>query len=246
MDNDGDNIYDRIQELFGNNPGNVNILQEQIDIDVQIEYFEHSRDFKDELSDDDIISRKDGLFNETMPEEDKKELFVQLASVDQIEAYRAIESYLKSNQSGLIDWAKMALQENRMLLESKLLEENLVFISTGLGGKGLKLRYFIVFLTKEDESINEFRKRILQSELDYQLKRNQAELEQILFEDHWASFLCIVPMQESLKELFYNIIEECNYYGDFLRTNYIITNVKTLTNEEIQGLIDEKLNTGNA
>jgi hypothetical protein len=240
MEPEGDNIYDRIQELFGDSPGNVNILQEQIDIDVQIEYFEHPRDFKTELTDEEIIGRKDGIFNKSMPSEDKKNLFVQLASVDQIEAYRAIESYIQSEPPDLIDWAKMALQENRMLLESKLLEESLVFISTGLGGKGLKLRYFIVFITEDHETIDEFRQRIISSELEYQLKRNNAELESIEFTNHWASFLCVIPMQESLKELFYNVIQECNNYGDFLRTNYIITNVKTLTDEEIHTFLEDK------
>ncbi len=41
----------------------------------------------------------------------------------------------------------LAFQENKMLLESSLLDENQILISTGLGGKGMKLRYFTVMQT---------------------------------------------------------------------------------------------------
>jgi len=242
MNSEDGNIYERLQELFGNSPNNVNILQDQIDIDVQMEYFEHPRDFRDEITDEEIISKKDGIFNDDMPEEDKKDLFVQLASVDQIEAYRTIESYVNSEHDMLLDWAKMALQENRMLLESRMLDENMVFISTGLGGKGLNLRYFVVFIAKEGMEISDFQHGMIRSELEYQLPRNGAELESVDRHDKWTSFMCLVPLQEPLKELFYNIIEECNHYGDFLRKNYIITNVKTLDEGEIEAFLQEKLN----
>lgn len=241
MEFEKENIYSKIQEIMGNSQGSLNILEEQIDIDLQIEYFEYPRDFKDKISDDEIIESKDDIFKSNISVEDRKNLFVQLASVDKVEAYKTIEAYIKSDQSDLDDWAKLALQESKMLLESRLLDTNQVFISTGLGGKGLSLRYFIVLIPNKGEKLNDFRKEIIRSEAEYMLKRNNCELEDVEFTNEFAALLCIVPLQESLKELFYNIISECNNYGNFLRLNYIITNVKVLSFEEINEFISDKL-----
>ena len=37
---EGENIYDKIQEIFGESPGTLSILEEKVDIDLQMEYFE--------------------------------------------------------------------------------------------------------------------------------------------------------------------------------------------------------------
>ena len=65
-----------------------------------------------------------------------------------MECYRAIESFLEIAEEILHDWAVLALNESRMLLESKFLDESQVFISTGLGGKEEKFRYFVVLMTR--------------------------------------------------------------------------------------------------
>ncbi len=44
--NENENIYDKISEIFGGFSGSLNILEEQIDIDVQMNYFELSRKLK--------------------------------------------------------------------------------------------------------------------------------------------------------------------------------------------------------
>jgi hypothetical protein len=58
---DDENIYERIQDIFGHFPGNLSILEEQIDIDLQMEYFEFSRDFKKNNISDNILAIKDNL-----------------------------------------------------------------------------------------------------------------------------------------------------------------------------------------
>jgi hypothetical protein len=46
---------------------------------------------------------------------------VQLANIDRIEAYRTLEKYVQVSTDQLRDWATLAWQECRLLLESKLL-----------------------------------------------------------------------------------------------------------------------------
>jgi hypothetical protein len=237
---DNDNIYDKIQEMFGYFPSHFNILEDQIDIDLQMEYFEHSKNFKDKIDEADTISKKDDLFENDTSLEDKKELFVKLASIENVEAYRVIEKYLQQQKPDdlLKDWALLALQESRMLLESKLLDTNQIFISTGLGGKGSKLRYFVVLVQKNMESLTDLNKRIISSELEDTLKKYQSEIESIDFKGPYASLFAVVPMNVSIKELFNNAIFECNQFGEFLRDNFIITNVKELSYDEINDFIN--------
>src|SRR5208337_659902 len=139
---DQDNLYDKIQELLGNLHGNFNILEEQIDIDLQLEYFETSKDIKKSLDKKETLNNMESLFSSSLSIDAKKNLLIRLASVDQVEAYRSIERYMLEPDPLLKDWATLAMQESKMLLESIFLDQNQVFISTGLGGKGKKLRYF--------------------------------------------------------------------------------------------------------
>jgi hypothetical protein len=131
----------------------------------------------------------------------------------------------------------MALLENRILIESKLLDENQALISTGLGAKGNKLRYFIVFFTEDGSHINELQKRIIKNELNYSFTRNGSEIENLCFENGFASFTAVVPMTVPLQQFFSKIIQECNEFGGFLFDDYIITNVKVLSFDEIQELL---------
>jgi hypothetical protein len=67
-----------------------------------------------------------------------------------------------------------------MLLQSKFLDENQVFISTGLGGKGSKLRYFVVLVNSFDK-YDKLQQKLIKTELDFFLKKHDAELEQVRF-----------------------------------------------------------------
>lgn len=230
----GDNIYDKIQEMFGLGGNNLNILEEQIDVDLQMEYYEYSKNQHKEVDEKEIIEKKDSIFENKISLEDKKNLLVQLASIENIEAYRTIEKYLKHPNQNLHDWAKLAYQESRMLLESKLLDENQILISTGLGGKGLKLRYFVVFYTKNGQLFSNLQRKILKSELEYALRKCYSEMEVLEFEDNLVSLLCIIPLNVSIQDLFLKVLHECNQFGNFLDENYIITNVKRFSFPEIR------------
>jgi hypothetical protein len=237
---EAENIYDKIQQIFGQVPGSFNILEEQIDIDLQMEYFEVSKLAKKDLDEASVMKEKEEIFNPERDQVEKKALFAKLASLENVEAYRIIEKYLKDEPPDLRNWAILALQESRMLLESKLLDENQVFISTGLGGKGSRLRYFIVLILKSADEFSEWQTKTVRNELEDILKINDAEIEEIEFTGAYATLLAVIPLKVSLKEVFRKAIEECNKYGDFLRTNFIITNVRKLDNSEILDFLEKQ------
>ncbi|MEA3444750.1 MAG: hypothetical protein U9R19_08505 [Bacteroidota bacterium] len=232
MDIEQENIFDKIKDVFGSMSGNVNVLEQQIDIELQMEYFKTSKKYR-KFEPEDILKRKDELFSDEIPVDEKRKLLVQLASIDDVEAFRAIEKYNKLPDKDLQNWSVMALQESRMIIESSLLDENQVFISTGLGGKGSKLRYFVVLIHQKKENFSKIQQKLVSSELDYSLSKYNGELESIVFSDHYAKLLTVVPISAPLQKLFQDAIHEANQIGDFIMENFIVTNVKQLSDTEI-------------
>jgi hypothetical protein len=230
---ENENIYDKIRELLGNSPATFNILEERIDIDLQMQYFEVSKGVKEGLDEKNIMRKKEDIFDLTIPEKIRMARFAELASLENVDAYRTIERYVRSNLNVLKEWAVLALQESRMLLESRLLDENQVFISTGLGGKGTKLRYFVVLLLKPGKDFSDLNRKIINTEVGIVLQKYQGEIEKIEFKGNFATLMVIIPLEVPIKQVFKESIKECNLYGNFLKPNFIVTNVKELSKYEI-------------
>lgn len=232
-----DNIYDKIQEYLGTQSSSINVLEESIDSDIQYEYFESSRNLSSLRSEQEIIDNKHTLLDKDSSIDSKKHTLLELASLKSIEAYRAIEHYLNQPEIKLYDWACLALQESRLQLESHFLDENKVLITTGLGGKGFKLRYFTVFFTPSGRPFDKMQQNIIKKELSYGLKQNNSELEDIEFDGSFASVLSMIPLNISPKPIFTSIIKECNVFGNFLFNDFIITNMKALNTDDIRELL---------
>ncbi|MBN1598244.1 MAG: hypothetical protein JW894_08115 [Bacteroidales bacterium] len=232
-----ESIYDLLSAYLEVGEDSINVLDKQIDSDTQLEYFEYSKNLDKNIPEKEIIRDKEIIFDKGTSLDQKKNMLVRLASVNDVEAYRTIERFLNKPSNTLSEWAYIALQESRLLLESKFLEENKVLISTGLGGKDDKLRYFIVFFTRNGEPFSELQQRIITCELNYEFRKYEAEIEDLVFEDRFASILTIIPIKVPVQKMFGNIIRECNEIGSFLFEDYIITNVKVLSIDEIKELL---------
>ena len=237
---DHENIYDKIKEILGSASGTLNIMESEIDVGLQMEYFEFSRKIASERDESWAIEQTPFLEDPEASTELKKELLARLASVEQIAAYRTIEKFYSNAEPDLKEWSMLALHESRMHLESHFLDENQVFISTGLGGKGDKLRYFVVLITRMNNSFTPLQQRIVQKEFSYFVEKTGGEVEEFDTSGYLATLQVLVPLDCSIKNLFDKGIEECNQYGDFLRDTCIITNVKKLTFDEIEDFIERK------
>ena len=232
-----DNIYDKIQELLGDIPGNLSIVEQQIDADVQLEYFNYAKSLADDFDRDEVLKNKEIIFRHDLTLDDKKHMLVQLANIDSIEAYRTLERYINGSHDQLKDWAALALQECKLLLESKMLDESQVLISTGLGGKGLKLRYFTGLLNIHGRSYSSFEQKIISEEMQFLIRKSKGEMEYIRFNKELCTILSIIPLKVPVQALFDDLIAECNQYGDFLNPDYIITNVREFTHAQIRNMI---------
>lgn len=236
---DKDNIYKKIQEAISTLPENFSILEEQIDVELQMEYFNYGREIKTGFTEGVIFQHMTDLFDKKIPIEEKKNLLVLLASQEKVEAFRAIEKYAANPDPELREWSILALQESRMVIQSSLLDEQQVYISTGLGGKDLKLRYFVVFVSNDNiVKYSSIQQKLIKNELEFALQKNNGNLEEITFDDNLAISVLLLPVKSDIQGVFSNIINECNQYGDFIRQDIIITNVKRMGIDEIRRFIN--------
>lgn len=236
-----ENIFDKLREMSGKFPEKLNILEEQIDVKIQMEYFKFSGKIKKNKTDENSIDIEaiPTLENDELSLDDKKTILVKLAGIDDPKAFRYLEEYAKIAPDVLKDWSVLALQESKMLLESSLLNENQIFISTGLGGKGNMLRYFMVLIGENISEFVDFQQKIVNSEFEFSFKKNNCELEKIEFHDNYATLLALIPFEVAFQKVLRTTIEECNQYGNFIKSNFLVTNVKELTLKEIKDFVEK-------
>ncbi len=233
-------FYQNIQKALENLPENVSILEEQIEIELQMKYFEYAEKTRNNQLAVECFNKRDELFNPEVDEERKREILSCIATLDDVKAFRTIEKFVKESKGEAHQWGVLALQESRMLLQTSLLDEQQVFISTGLGGKGMKLRYYVVFINRnENKLLNKTQQKLLREELIYNLNLNEGEFESMAFMEGFSSALVMLPLQADIKKVFREIIDECNQYGNFLDEDMIITNVKALSRGEIIQLLHQ-------
>jgi len=232
---DNENTYQKFMDLLGKMPENLNIIDEEIDIKIQMDYFDASKKNKElKIDESEILKNQFEIFENNYNIEQKKDLLIQLASLDNVEAYRVIEKYEKIADQQLKAWASLALQESRMLLESSLLNEKQIIISTGLGGKNNKLRYFAALNSSKNQPFTELQKKLIKKEFEFVLKNQSGKIEDIQFEKGFATIVVLVPLKTSVKIVVESVISECNQIGNFVNTKFILTNTKKYSIDEIK------------
>jgi len=233
-------FYDNIQKALENLPENFNILEEQIEVEIQMKYFEFARKVRERDIADECFDDRENLFSPETSFERKKEILTAIAGLDEVKAYRTIEKFVNESEGEIKQWAILALQESRMLLQSSLLDEQQVFISTGLGGKGKMLRYFVVFINRNKYvMLTNTQQKLLKNELIYEIDKSNGEFETMDFMEGFSSALVMLPLTIDIKKVFQNVVDECNQYGNFLNEDMIVTNVKVMSRGEIIQLLHQ-------
>ena len=235
-----ENLYEKIREILGGAPGNLKVLEQKIDMDLQMEYYDCSIRVREEKSEEWVLEHMQYLSEPGYSEDVKKEILARMASIENVECFRAIETYMEQALEPLLSWAILALNESRMLLESKIMDEDQVFISTGLGGKDEKLRYFVVLMSRTKVDLTSTQKMVIKNEFEFILKKFDAVMEEANFSGYLANILLLMPMNHSLKSIFKKAITECNRYGDFLNDDFIVTNVRVLSFGEIEDFLERR------
>lgn len=186
-----------------------------------------------------VLTGSDKLFYKDTPIESKKKILILLAHLGTPESCRILEKYLKSSGENLRDWVLLSLKECRMFLESALLEEESGFISTGLGGKDNKLRYYFIASSKNGLPFSKLHQNTLKRGFEIISHKYKSQIEQINFETTYAMIGMLIPMDIAVGEIIEEGIRECNKIREFLSVDYYVTNVEKPTDKEISTYLEE-------
>ena len=244
-----EDIFNRFQKFLNETKGEFHVLEHQVPLETQMEYFQHSNRLRSILEPskpvaggEDFARVVSNLQNPEISEKEKKHVLSLLAVSKQVKAYRVLEKYLQSPDKELTDWALMALMESRMTLESELSDERCIYISTGLGGKGSKLRFYILMLSASGEPFLDYQQRVIEREFAFSLSKGNGEMEQFIIKENYIEILVLLPIQLDIKHFLKQIMLECNQYGNFISKSVTITNVRKLTDGEIAKIIESHEN----
>ncbi|HKK61121.1 MAG TPA: hypothetical protein VJ951_01095 [Bacteroidales bacterium] len=230
---ENENLYDKIKEIIGNVPDDLNILEDSIDVDLQAEYFEFSSKLSRKYDKKWALQQLGTLQNPYSSIGMKKNVLTRLATLENIEAYRAIETYMEHPDKELKQWGQLALQESKMHMKSHLLEENQILISTGLGGRDNRLRYFVVLVARNKIDINDLQVDILKKEFIYTIEKYDGIIEDFDYSGYLVAFMILLPIKHPVRNILSEGIDQCNQLGDFLEPDSIITNVRRISFDEV-------------
>lgn len=226
--------FGELKRLIDENPERITILEDEIDLKIQMEYYKYTRNAKKNVEKFDVNNLISDLFISDIDIDAKRNILTLLASIDDVAALRAIEKFRENPDSGLEQWSTLAWQESRMLISSNILDESPVFISTGLGGKDKRLRYSVGIVSIDDAPLNEFQQKILLSELEFGCKKEDCEIEDVVFEESVAVLTILIPLVVDIRNLFQNVLLAANQFGDFLRESFVVTNMYKISPSQIR------------
>lgn len=217
------------------------VLEDLVPIEEQMEYFRYFDRLRRENSpfvrDEEIAI----LFSPDASVERKKKSLSRLASIPDVGAYRAIETYHSSPlEAELFNWSSMSLVGSRIILSSDLSGQQQIYVSSGLGGYEKKLRFFALFTTNNRSTLTDLQKEIVDREFRFQLQKADVEIEKFEIKDNYFTLLMLFPINSDVRSSVNAAVEEINQYGNFLDPKFLFTNVKILNESEIEKLLEKK------
>ncbi|MDO5664751.1 MAG: hypothetical protein Q4G63_05790 [Bacteroidia bacterium] len=217
------------------------VLEDLVPIEEQMEYFRYFDRLRRENSpfvrDEEIGI----LFSADEDIERKKKSLSRLASIPDVGAYRAIETYHSSPlEPELFNWSSMSLVGSRIILSSDLSGQQQIYVSSGLGGHEKRLRFFGLFTTNARQLLTDLQKEIVEREFHFQLQQADVEIEKFEIKDNYFTLLMLFPIDSDVRASINAAVSEINQYGNFLDPKFLFTNVKILSEVEIEKLLDKK------
>lgn len=229
-----DNLQQRLQNLLKKGESaDFKIIEYGIDFNVVRAYWALLNQNREDL-DSDVKANQSENIHELSSEEQKK-LLTHLGRSGEVKDYRTIERFLEeTHEEEMKKWTVVALQHCRIHLENDLLDEPVGFIATGLGGKGMKIRYYFVLISNEEL------KPVMVSEIEANYREIvtefDAEIEEVRQLSNYIIIKILCPINVPLSKIVEYGME--NY--PFLNDDYIATNMAVPDAGMIQDWINDK------
>lgn len=247
MKEEGD-VFKKFRDSFGRMRGHFHILEQQVPVETQMQYFRSSEAIRlankqlPAVDEAECEKLQRMLIGEELPVDEKQICLSRLAASRLVKAYRILEAYAENPAPDVKDWAYMALMECRISLESEFSDEKQIYISTGLGGRDEKLRFFVLLTSRRGQAFEAYQKQVVERETAYALPKAGCEIERLTVGERHVELVCLFPVRADIKAVFDGLINECNEYGHFLSDTFVVTNVKELSAEEIAEIIEKNGN----
>lgn len=214
------------------------LLEDLVPIEEQMDYFRHYDRVRNDSDKFDIDEEIVVLFSPNQTYQRKKDSLLRLASMPDVRAYRAIETYHSSPlEAELANWSSMSLLGSKILLSSNLSGQQQIYISSGLGGLENKLRFFGLFATKDRSGLTLLQREIIDREFRFQFEQANITIETFEIKENYFTIVMLFPIDSDAKIVINTTIEEINQYGNFLDTRYLFTNVRILSTQQIQDIL---------
>lgn len=221
-----ENKKSEIENLLKSFPNEFRVIENRINAKTVDEYYKITHDL--ENKDHTEIIQNQVEWTELKTQKELKELLVYLSQIGDIKSYRKIEEVTKNGKSEILDFSFVALKFARLNLESNLSDEPVGFISSALGGKGNKIRYYFVVYSKDE--IEKAKESKIIRELKSICNENDSELEEV--ENHTNYIL--VKILVSVDYAIGQVIDKLTSKFTFLEKEYICNNVEKPTKEFIE------------
>ncbi len=230
-----DKLNDKIRNLMDFEKSDFFVMEERIDVTLQMNYFKMVRKFKGILSTDELCQQAIEILSDENAEANEKQMVIAgLAASGDVEAFRIVEKYREVADESMKEWMTLAYYDLKLKIESKLKDTPQIFVSTGLGGRDGKLRYFFVlFPTEELVLFSESHQKFIESEVTYLLEKNEGIAENFEKNVRYISFEMLYPFHDNLEELIEKLLEACNQLGPIILDKFIVTNMKRMNEMEI-------------
>jgi len=229
--------FEDFQKVVKESGGEIQIMEREVGLDTQMAYMRISKEVKADLHPDTLMAGKFELWDINSSRSSKRRRLAALASLGSPDAIRTLQSYMEEPDNGLEDWAYLAFQECKLTFQASMLDHPPMFISTGLGGSGHKLRFFGAFFSNDGQPFEGNRKRVISGEVEYMFVKFSGKLEFIVFSGQFVTFWGLVPIDIPLNERVKKAIDESNFLGAGLRNDFVLTNVKKLSFSELGDIL---------
>ena len=229
-----DNKYNQFQESLEHLQGQFYVLETDVPVEMQMNYFRYSEKVRKRDNKPAVEEAIEIINDQYTLDEEKKYAMTVLAISGDVKAYRALETYSQRPGESLKNWASLSLLQAKMTLESEFSDEKHIFISTGLGGKGDMLRFYVFFKSKDLKPFSPYQVQLIEKEIPFSINEAHGVVEELSVFENYFYLIFLINIKSNIKNILEEAIIECNQYGDFIDQSFIITNVKVFDEEDIK------------
>ncbi|WPD22199.1 MAG: hypothetical protein SD837_18580 [Candidatus Electrothrix scaldis] len=234
FDDDEDDLTDFLEII----PEQFIVTEEELDQEVYAQFMAELEDLEPEADCAVLLGQAQELSSEALSLTQKKNILGQLAIQGAAEACQFLQQYCSNCEPDLEQWAKIALYECQMHMETDLFDEPVGLVSSGLGGEGEWLRYIFV-LALQGECPAEEQQQDIEGTLGRVCRQNHSKVEQVQFSPSYLSVRILVPLDEAVGEVVEEVIVQLNQRDGRVREEYMVTNVAVPSEEEIQAFLND-------